>query len=292
MRIRRTMLSLTGILTLAAGSLLLLSGAGPASIRARAREQYANFVRPGLVIKVTGAEIAADGTIRATVRLTDPKGAPLEREGVNTPGTVSVSFIAAYIPNGQTQYTSYTTRVQTSPITGVSATQAGADSGGVFEKIADGEYRYTFRTKAPAAIDRTATHSIGAYGSRNLSEFDMATQYDDDVYNFVPSGAKVTTVRDVIRTATCNKCHDQMAFHGGSRRTMELCVLCHQPQTVDPDTGNSVDMPVMTHKIHMGANLPSVKAGNKYRIIGNSQSVHDYSGIVFPADARSCQQVP
>ena len=65
MRIRRTLLSLPGILTLATGSLLLLSGAGPASIRARARAQYANFVRPGLIIKVTGAEIAADGTIRA-----------------------------------------------------------------------------------------------------------------------------------------------------------------------------------------------------------------------------------
>ncbi|MEK7755138.1 MAG: OmcA/MtrC family decaheme c-type cytochrome, partial [Acidobacteriota bacterium] len=35
--------------------------------------------------------------------------------------------------------------------------------------------------------------------------------------------------------------------------------------------------------------LPSVKAGKKYQIIGNQQSVHDYSHVAFPADARNCQ---
>jgi OmcA/MtrC family decaheme c-type cytochrome len=247
-----------------------------------------NFVRPGLVLKITSADIAADGTIKTRFTLTDPKGAPLEREGISTPGPVSVSLIAAYIPKGKTQYVAYTTRSQTSPITNVTAIQAGTDSGGVFEKIADGDYRYTFRTKAPAGFDKSVTHTIGGYATRNLTEFDMGSFYDNNVYNFVPDGSKVTVVRDVIRSATCNKCHTQMAFHGGSRRTMELCVLCHTPQTVDPDTGNTVDMPVMTHKIHMGSSLPSVIAGKKYQIIGNAQSLHDYSDVVFPADARTC----
>jgi len=48
-------------------------------------------------------------------------------------------------------------------------------------------------------------------------------------------------------------------------------------------------MKVMTHKIHMGANLPSVKAGKKYIIIGNAQSVNDFSTIVYPMDIRNCQ---
>ncbi len=246
-----------------------------------------NFVRPGLVIKVTGAEIAQDGTITARFKLTDPKGQALDREGITTPGAVSVSFIAAYIGKGATQYRTYTTRPQTSPITGVTAVQASGESTGTFTKVAEGEYAYKFTAKAPS-VDRTVTHSIGAYGSRNLSEFDLGTQYDDDVYNFVPNGSEVKVTRDVIRTATCNKCHQDMAFHGGSRKTMELCVLCHQPQTVDPDTGNSVDMVVMTHKIHMGSSLPSVHAGTPYKIIGNRQSVNDYSDISFPADARNC----
>jgi len=247
-----------------------------------------NFVRPGLSLKIAGAEISADGVIKVRFKLTDPKGAPLDREGITTPGAVSVSFIAAYIPKGKTQYMAYTTRPQTSPITNVTAQQAGTDSGGVFERVAEGEYIYTFRTRAPAGFDRTVTHTLGAYATRNLAEFDLGSSYSDTVYNFVPDGSKVSVVRDVIRTASCNKCHDQMAFHGGPRRSMEVCILCHTPQTTDPDTGNTVDMPVMIHKIHMGANLPSVKAGKKYQIIGHQQTVADYSDVTFPADARNC----
>jgi len=280
-------------LAVVAGAFLLTSADGPA-FTGQSKAYYlspaqANFVRPGLVIKITKAEIAADGTIRAWYRLTDPKGVPLDRDGIYSPGTFSTSLIAAYIPKGDWQYIAYTTRVRTSPITGAAATQAGTDSGGRHEKIADGEYLYTFATKVPAGFDKTVTHTIGAYGSRNLSEFELGTQYSNSVFNFVPDGSPVKVVRDVIRTATCNKCHHDMGFHGGSRKTMELCVLCHTPQTWDPDTGNTVDMVTMTHKIHMGANLPSVKKGKKYQIIGNSQSVHDYSGINFTADARNCQ---
>lgn len=247
-----------------------------------------NFVRPGLVIQVTGASIAADGKVTATFKLTDPKGQALDRLGVTTPGAVSVSFILANIPKGQAQYVDYTVRPQKSPITGVSADQAGADSGGTFQDNGNGNYTYTFNTRVPANYDPSVTHSIGAYGSRNLSEFDMGTNYYDTVYNFVPNGAKVTVVRDVVKTATCNKCHDQMAFHGGSRRSVELCVLCHQAQTVDPDTGNTVDMAVFIHKIHAGSSLPSVQGGKPYQIIGHGQSVSDYSEVAFPADIRSC----
>jgi OmcA/MtrC family decaheme c-type cytochrome len=277
---------------LCAGAAVLVSAPGnPFESNQRAAyldEKQITFVRPGLTIKVTGAEIAADGTMKATFKLSDARGLPLDREGVQTPGAVSVSFISAYIPRGASQYTAYTTRVQTSPITNVSATQASGESNGKFAKIADGEYTYTFAAKAPASADRTATHTIGAYGSRSLAEFDLGTQYDDDVFHFVPNGSAPSDVRDVVRTATCNKCHQDMGFHGGSRKTMEVCVLCHTPQTIDPDTGNSVDMPVMTHKIHMGASLPSVVAGGKYVIIGNRQSEHDYSGINFPAEANNC----
>ena len=65
-----------------------------------------SFVRPGLDLKIASAEVAADGTIRATVRIADPKGVPLDREGIVSPGAVAMSFIAAFIPQGQTQYVS------------------------------------------------------------------------------------------------------------------------------------------------------------------------------------------
>ena len=248
-----------------------------------------NFVRPGLVIDVIGHEVSADGTVRARVKLTDLRTAGLDREGIQTPGTVATSFILASIPSGQSQYTAFTTRVQTSALTGQSATQAGSDTGGTWQKIADGEYWYTFGRKLPANAARDAVYAIGAYGSRNLSEFDLPTNYDDDVYHFRLDGAAVRTGRDVVTTASCNNCHDPLALHGGSRRSVELCAMCHTPQTTDPDTGNTVDLPVMVHKIHMGGQLPSVVAGGKYRIIGNANSVHDYSTIQIPSDPRRCE---
>jgi OmcA/MtrC family decaheme c-type cytochrome len=250
--------------------------------------QVVNFVRPGLVIKILSANIAQDGTISTHFTIQDPQGLPLDRNGVNTPGSVSTSFVAATIPAGQTQYTAYTTTVQTSPITHVSAIQASSDSGGTYTTNADGDYVYTFKTKAPAGYDQTATHSIGIYSNRNLTSFGLSTYYSNFVYNWVPNGSAVTVVRDVVQTSSCNQCHDPLGEHGGSRQQVQLCVLCHTPQTTDPDTGNTVDMKVFIHKIHMGANLPSVLAGGKYQIIGFQQSVNDYSTVVFPSDVRNC----
>jgi OmcA/MtrC family decaheme c-type cytochrome len=283
------------------GSALLLSSPN-ASFTTRDKAYYmdenqASFVRPGLVIDLTKGEIANDGTMKVTFKLTDPKGMPLDRAGVVTPGAVSVSFIAATIPNGQDKYQAYTTRVQTSPITGRAATQATGQNNGTFRQIGEGEYEYTFSVKAPAAIDRTATHTFAAYGSRNLSEFDLGTQYDDDTVDFVPAGGQVRAVRDIIRTETCVGCHNgaSFGFHGGSRRSMPVCVVCHTSSTfggapngnVDPDTGETIDMTAMIHRIHAGADLPSVKAGGTYKIIGNQQSVHDYSEILFPFGGAS-----
>jgi hypothetical protein len=245
------------------------------------------FIRPGLEIEIVGASIDEDGTIRARFTLADPQGLPLDRGGVFTPGAVSTSFIAAVIPAGQRQYTSYTARTSNSSITNMSAEQASSDSGGSYETVGDGEYIYTFGTKAPAGFDRTATHTIGIYARRDLNDFDLGQPSNDATYNFVPDGSEVTVVRDVVATDTCNDCHTRLTLHG-RRHSVELCVLCHQPQSADPDTGNTVDFPVMIHKIHMGADLPSVQAGTPYQIIGFRNSVHDYSTVEFPADARNC----
>ena len=47
-------------------------------------------------------------------------------------------------------------------------------------------------------------------------------------------------------------------------------------------------MKVMIHKIHMGANLPSVQAGEPYVIYGFRDSINDYSHVNFPQDIRNC----
>ena len=117
------------------GSVVLMSAPKKTAFTVHDKAYYAseatvNFVRPGLTITIVSAKIAQDGTISVDYKMTDPKGLPLDRDGITTPGAVSVSFLCAYIPKGQTQFFSYTTRTQTSPITKVTAIQAGADSGG------------------------------------------------------------------------------------------------------------------------------------------------------------------
>lgn len=287
---RRTGVAISVLLVI--GAALFSAPSSPFRVTDKAfyaDERTVNFVRPGLQIRITRADIAADGTLRVVFRLSDPRGLPLDREGITTPGAVSLSFVAAYIPRDQTQYVAYTTRTQTSPITGRSAIQAAADTGGRFEKLAEGEYAYTFGTKLPANADRTATHSVLIYGSRNLTEFDLGTNYYDTVFTWVPAGGPVVRTRDVVRTATCNKCHFQLAEHGGARRSMEGCVICHTPQTTDPDTGNTVDLTVLVHKIHMGADLPSVQNGGNYCIVGFNQNRFCYDKVHFPPGANTCE---
>jgi OmcA/MtrC family decaheme c-type cytochrome len=241
------------------------------------------YVKPGLTIIVNSAAIAANGTISVTYTVSDPNGLPLDTAGVTTPGAVSLSFIAAVIPSNQEDYTAYTTRTATG--TKIATTQQpGADSGGTTTAVGPGQYTYTFHTTAPSGFDATATHTIGIYGSRDLTAYGLTVEYASTTYNFVPNGAAVTHVHDIIKTASCNACHDQLSAHGGSRRGMNMCVLCHQPQNVDPNTGATMDAKVFFHKIHMGASLPSVIAGTPYIPAINSHGTFDYSKVVFPAD--------
>ena len=141
----------------------------------------------------------------------------------------------------------------------------------------------------PEDYDRSKTHSVAMYLTRDMREFiDDKVYYANLVEDFRPDGEAVTESWNAMSNETCNSCHDPLALHGGRRQDVKLCVTCHSPQSLDPDTGNTVDMKVMIHKIHMGAELPSVQAGIPYQIIGFRNSVHDYSHAVFPQSNLNC----
>jgi OmcA/MtrC family decaheme c-type cytochrome len=249
-----------------------------------------DFVNPGLTITAISATIGADGTIAVSYSLADPSGLPLDAAGITTPGAVSASFVAAVLPNGISDYTTYTTSAATGAVL-ASTEQPSADSGGVSTSLGSGQYQYVFHTKAPSGFDATATHTIGIYGSRNLTVYNLGTNYASTTYNFVPKGSTLTHINDQIETVSCNNCHDQLSAHGGSRRGLDMCVLCHNPQNFDPNTGNSFDAKVFFHKIHMGASLPSVIAGTPFSVT-NTHGTFDYSAVVFPADPgdpRRCE---
>ncbi len=226
--------------------------------------------------------IDPDGTTKVDFSLTDEDGIPLDREGVFTPGAIVPRFMIAYLdenaPGDPRQYTSYNVNA---------AGQAASDSGGTFTTVdvEGGLYTYQFKT----AINVTKpdlTHTVGVWATR---EFDEKTYVGNTTYDFVPAGSPVVTERQLIAQDGCNACHGNIQAHGGSRRAVELCILCHTPQTDDPDTGNTVDFKVMVHKIHSGKDLPSVLAGGKYEIIGFQGAVHDYSTVGYPQDRRTCE---
>jgi OmcA/MtrC family decaheme c-type cytochrome len=182
----------------------------------------------------------------------------------------------------------YSTRTATNSTTGFTTQQAGTDSNGTYYDFGDGSYQYAFGTVLPSNFDTTATHTLGIYATRDLREFELSFYVDNETRSFVPNGSAVTRIRDVVPTEACNQCHDPLSAHGETgRRDVEICILCHTPQTIDPDSMNTVDMKVMVHKIHRGENLPSVQAGHPYQIIGRG-GVSDFSTVVFPQDIRNC----
>jgi OmcA/MtrC family decaheme c-type cytochrome len=258
---------------------------------ARLNGSTTSLGKTGVVVKIQSAAIANDGTITVRATIVDSDGIPLDRLGKATKGPVSMSFICAHIPAGQTQYVSYSTTTAKATINkNPNQIQAANDSGGAFTANAIGDYTYTFKTKAPATFDSTVTHAIGVSAQRNLSEFgtfDEWSEVSNDVFNFVPNGSAVKVTRSVVTTDACNQCHDPLIGHGGSRLKVELCIMCHTPQTINPDTQLTQDMKVLIHKIHMGSSLPSVKAGTPYRI-WHRGAWSDFSAVVFPQDVRNC----
>jgi len=279
------------LLLVAGADLLAKNNANGGAYTHKDKEYYltaeeSNFIRPGLELIIDDVTIPADLKPKVRFRITDPAGLPLDRDGIYTPGPVSTSFILSFIPRREEIYVAYTTRVQTSPITGDSAVQASTDSGGSYTTVKTGEYIYKFGTALPADFDGDTTHTLGVYARRDLREFDLDRYVANELEHFIPSGTGVAVPRDIVTTETCNgRCHDPLALHGGSRQEVGLCILCHNAtQSIDPDTGSSVFMPNMIHKIHAGAELE-----NGYVVIGYNQGVHDYSEVEYPAPLNDCE---
>ena len=96
--------------------------------------------------------------------------------------------------------------------------------------------------------------------------------------DFVPNGSPVRVTQDIVTVASCNSCHDTLAKHGNTRVETQMCVTCHNPGSVDPVSGRSIDFKQMVHKIHRGMTLPSVTEGVPY-FLRNGQ---DFSAVRFP----------
>lgn len=245
-------------------------------------QEQLDYIRPGFKIKLESLNDVAPGKKPVVVvSYSDDLDQPLDYAGKSTPGALSISFILAWYDAQGRQYTAYTTRTRSG------VTNPSADQNGQWVHQL-GRSTYTFGTTLPASMDLTKTHTLGIYGRRSTNAIVGKDYYADNInYDFRPDGKAVTetwAAMDVEKT--CNNCHDPLAFHGGTRRTVKNCVLCHTPQIAkDATTGNTFDFKVMVHKIHMGKELPSVVAGGKYGF----GTTLDFSTVAYPQDIRNCQ---
>ncbi len=229
------------------------------------------FVRTGLNLEIQKVEINAPN-VYVTFRISDKGKQGLDRLGNDTAGPVNIGYTLARIKPGDQQYTSY----YSAPPTGITQPKDFTDQHGSYQSLGDGVYKYTMGLQLPANFEADATHTLGMWASRNLEDFGLGVPNANAVYNFVPSGASAPQVRDIVRTEACNQCHDPLAAHGlppyeFDRRDVRICILCHYQGQINPETGNTIDERVFIHKLHMGANLPSV-TGKPLNILGTSGS--------------------
>ncbi len=249
---------------------------------------------PGVAIAVTDLELDAAGA-HVSFTVTDENGVPIDL----ATGGVDVSFVLAQLAMNADgtpgQYTAYTTRTATkqypAPDPNVTATQATNEdvTAGKLETKARGSYRYTFAAPLDG-LDRSFTQTVLAIAVRDVGN--GSEVIDRNLFSVVPAGGD-PVLREEVTDQTCDSCHRTLDAHGGRYTSPTQCVLCHTPQSSDPDTGNTVDFRVMIHKIHDGEQLASHEAdpSNHYTIVGFMSSVNDFSTVVFPGPAETISNV-
>ena len=251
-----------------------------------------------LTMSITGVTISSPPVVNFTVT---------NQSGVAVAGLASADLrfnIAKLIPGSNGTPSKWQNYVNTSSGGAVRGSQeryrtgAASEIWGNLVDHKDGTYTYTFETDITSATlnpcpapctdadgkaldisyQPSLTHRV------TIQQGNSAYPLYNAIYDFVPAGGAVATKRDIVTTAKCNECHNQLAVHGGTRIEAKLCVTCHNPGTWVAGTPNlPVDFKVMVHKIHRGEELPSVVAGTPYKI-GNA----DFSDVVFPQDIRNC----
>lgn len=242
----------------------------------------------GLVIDITSATVDAGNQVVVEFTLTDDQGNPLELRDIDGAPSWVLGWLDVDPVSGRSRYQSYFTATRNGAnytLNGMtmtpalaSAEQAVTDSGGTLEDLGDGMFRYTYGGALPPGYDRDATHTVANYLTRGDREWTA-----NGVFEFVPSGAPVTERRELVLRDSCNACHDNLTLHG-RRQAIGLCQVCHTDQTTDPETGNSMELVELIHKIHRGPDL----ANAPYIVVGNRQSVHDYDEVHYPRDVRDC----
>ena len=245
----------------------------------------------GLKAEITGVKIPENRRPVVTFKISDGQGRPLDRTDLGEirftiakvqPSTIGASYynyVLSKVPGRE-----YVYKGERKKPAMAETLQPDYDRDGAFSSQGRGVFTYTFKTALPPGYDRQATHLVGGEMTRDRRKYVV-----NPLHEFVPTGGGVKVRRATLPTAACNSCHDPLKAHGGLRREVGYCVLCHTSQLVDPETGENLDLKRLVHRIHRGKELPSVKAGKPFLVVGIRQEIFDFSTIGLPQDIRNCQ---
>ncbi len=236
-------------------------------------------------VAITGVVVPAGGgapTVQLTLRN------DLNQGLVGLPAT-NIRFVVAQLTpgtnGGSSEWQSYVTR-SSNGIANAQATTETATAGTYIDND-DGTYEYTFANALTAypggpIYDQSKTHRVGIEIRTNSGGFlPENIPADNAPFDFLPTGGAPIFTRLIVDSDTCNACHDNLEMHGEARFDVEYCVQCHNPSSIDGDTGNTVDMKRLIHNIH--------SARADYQIIGFGGRLHEWSDLVWPQDIRNCQ---
>jgi OmcA/MtrC family decaheme c-type cytochrome len=202
---------------------------------------------------------------------------------VPVPGSRAPSRWQSYINRSATPSTG-------SPAVLALAIQANTETAAAarWTEIGNGKYRYTYAVDldavtAPIAVayEPALTHRVGFEIRMSGDAEELAP--DNPVKDFVPDGGAGSGAKLIAATDNCEDCHERFDLHGGPRRTNEYCVTCHNPGTVDPDTGEDLGLAYMTHSIHLGE-----ARAEPFKVWGFSGEF-DFSEVTYPQSVLFCE---
>jgi Outer membrane cytochrome MtrC/MtrF-like, domains II/IV len=102
--------------------------------------------------------------------------------------------------------------------------------------------------------------------------------------NFLVGTADTIVPYDKISSGNnCERCHDGLMWHGGSRRGFDTCAICHGSAGAQATPDVTVNFRTMLHKIHMGSSLPDAETYNV-----NGENWADVEFPAMPGGVKNC----